>query len=258
MKKIVFIIILLFVAFFYFNSQPKEIITNVNGEEIYISRPYQLVPFKKYPVVMAIPGNGRDARNYYKDDKKGLKFYTHQRDLAVENGSFFVVVSNTKEPWGSDNELKSILKTYELVQHKYPTEKKWTIWGTSEGGVSMNRMVIEYPDKVKSVIGTFPVYDLEDMFDKNQATREIWGTRQEVEKVNPSKYPEKLAKKPYLIFHGNHDEVVPAEHSIELKDELLKNGGEVYLNIVNGGHSSNNMKVYDDKKIKEFLNKNFN
>ncbi|WP_144478110.1 S9 family peptidase [Cytobacillus oceanisediminis] len=257
MKKIVLIVITLFLAFLYFNSQPKDILKVVNGQEVYISRPYQLVPLKRYPVVMAIPGNGRDARNYYKDNKKGLDFYTRQRDLAMQSGAIFVVVSNTSEPWGSNKELQNLIKTYDFVQAKFPVEKKWTIWGTSEGGVSMNRMVIEYPNRVKSVIGTFPVYDLEDMFINNQPTRERWKSKQKVERINPAQFPKKLAKKPYLIFHGKDDEVVPVNHSIRLKNELVKNDGEVYLNIVKGGHSSNNMRLYNDEKIKEFLNKSF-
>lgn len=242
------------IVFYSLNSLPRDRLIRLNGQEVYIATPYSFVNFKERNVVMAIHGNGREARNYFIGDKKGSKFYDHQRDLAVKSGAVFVVVSNGKYTWGTDRGLTSLLKVYNYVQKKYRVKKAWTLWGTSAGGTLANRMVIEHPDLVKNVIGTYPVFDLEDMFSRHPAAQVVWKEADRARAANPALHPDKLAQKRYLIFHGDRDKVVPAEkHSVLLRDTVNRMGGEVKLYIFKGGHYPYKTTRFWDREITDFI-----
>lgn len=206
------------------------------------------------PVLMAIHGSGRSALNYCPDGDKGIPFYVYQRDIALQNGYMFVVVSNGKDTWGTDRGLHRLVGIYMYVREHFNTEKKWTLWATSAGGLQMYRMIREYPEKVDKALGTFPVYDLMEAYEKRKSKNFVWKDPKEFVEVNPAFFPESLTSIPVLIFHGRDDEAVPYKlHSLKLREEVNALGGKVELVIVKGGHSTSNWAMYQKDKINQFL-----
>lgn len=233
----------------------KNILTEVNGSEVFISYPEHVSESYRYPVVMAIHGSGREARSYKPGDEKSVDFYIHQRDLAVENGFMFVVISNGIDTWGTDEGLQNLKGVYDFIRSNFLVKKEWILWATSAGGTLMNRLIKEYPEIVNKAIGTFPVYDIEDSIGRSKGAQKVWsGRKGELLEINPSMYPESLVDVPFLIFHGKDDQVVPPEfHSIRLQNDVNESGGNITLHLVDGGHSTRNWNVYDDDIISAFL-----
>src|SRR5690606_15298034 len=100
----------------------RDTVFSLNGHEVYLAIP----PSDKnvYPVVMAIHGSGREARSYKPNDSKSSPFYIHQRDLAINNGYLFVVVSNGEDTWGTDKGVESLRNVYQYILKNFKVEKK--------------------------------------------------------------------------------------------------------------------------------------
>lgn len=236
----------------------RDTIVKISDQEVYISFPERNVNFASdpYPVLMAIHGNGRSAMSYSPEGEQSVPFYVHQRNLAIENGYLFVVFSNGSDTWGTDHGLKNLLEVYSYIKSNYSVKEKWVLWGTSAGGIQMFRMIAEYPEKIDRVIGTFPVYDLNEAYSHRESSNFIWKTREEFKSINPANFPEKLIGVPMLIFHGRKDQAVPyKKHSLLLKTDVNALGGSVKLRVVNGGHSTSNWNVYKNNQINNFLSK---
>lgn len=236
----------------------EEILTTLNNSDVYIALPPNFDTGKRYPVVMAIHGSGREARSYRseKDDPKGSDFYAHQRDLSIQNGFLFCVISNGQNTWGKEEGSNNLLSLYEFVTQNYFVEEAWVLWAASAGGTLMHQMVRRHPQKVLRCIGTFPVYDLEVEFDILQSCRDVWISKQAINDAdaNPAKWYPALTKTPYLIFHGKDDSAVPiAENSLKLKRDVNRLGGDVVVIAVSGGHSTTNYEVYNDPTISNYL-----
>lgn len=232
-----------------------EWLTQINGREAYIAWPSKALPEgERYPVLMAIHGSGREAGSYMPGHARSKKFYIHQRDLALKKGYLFAVISNGRDTWGTDTGMKNLLALYDRVREKFPTEEKWVLWASSAGGVLMYRMVKEHPEKVRKILGTFPVYDLSDAFRRLESARKAWKEASAFEGINPADDPEALTAVPALIFHGRKDTAVPAGfHSKRLRREVNARGGQVKLHMVRGGHSTENWHLYKDRRILRFL-----
>jgi len=207
------------------------------------------------PVLLALHGSGRHALSY-----RDIPFYSTQRDCALNNGYIFLALSNGPDAWGLDDGLENIVRLYSFVQRRYRVRLKWVLWGTSAGGVMMHRMVREHGEKVQGIIGTFPVYDLEESFNRLPSCRKGWGAnnlkelRRKIHGRNPPQFIEHLAYHEYLIIQGRDDEVVPPElHSIRFRSEVDALGGNVRLVLIDGGHSIENYAVYDHRFIDEYL-----
>jgi predicted esterase len=234
-----------------------ETTTVVSGKTVYIAATENPADHsRKLPVLLALHGSGREALSYKSGEAVSVPFYVHQRDLALACGYLFVSISNGTDTWGRDEGMNALVALYQYLLKTYQIDTKWVLWGSSAGGVLANRMVMEHPNKVKKVIGTFPVYDLVAAYQHLPSAGKAWKTVDEVMLVNPARNPRALIHVPYLIFHGRKDEAVPAgPHSERLKNEVNGAGGQVSLHLVDGGHSTTNFALYDDGIIKAFLSK---
>lgn len=232
---------------------PNERITYVGGRMVYIAWPGR-VPADSVPVLLALHGSGREAESYRPGSPKGVPFYIRQRDLTLKAGYMFVSVSNQKDTWGTDAGLGAAMEVYSFVCNAYKVRRKWTLWGSSAGGVLMNRLVRMHPEMADRALGTFPVYDLRIAFARLKSAREAWGSEDAFVEVNPAGYSAALTRIPYLVFHGTDDQAVPIEaHSERLKEAVNGQGGKVILFPVPGGHNIENFALYDDRVILEFL-----
>lgn len=213
--------------------------------------PEPLKKDKRYPFVVAVHGSNRGAVDY-----KENPFYSRQREIALEKGCIFGVISNGYDTWGTDNGLHNLKLFIEYIKLNYPVKDKVILWATSAGGVLANRLIKENSELVDKVIGTFPVYDLESTF-QLKTCRVAWHSKsieqfkEEIEGKNPPSFVEKLKNTKYYITHGNADTAVPIDtNSIRLKNEL---GDNVYLQIIDGGvHSTANFDFYGDAVKKAF------
>lgn len=258
MKKSGVIVLILVFGIKSLSAQAAEAklvdtLITIDGKEVYISFPLGIKG--KRNVIMAIHGSGREALSYDPNSKKSSPFYVHQRDIAVDNGFLFVVISNGANTWGTDEGLKGLESLYHYICNKYAVKKKWCLWATSAGGVLLARFIKSNPEKVDRAVGTFPVYDLKYEYVHLKSAYKAWGTDTSmVEKVNPVNYPQVFVNVPYLIFHGKSDNAVPLDvNSVRLQRDVNSIGGDVILDVVAGGHSTNNWNVYNDKVIINFL-----
>lgn len=228
----------------------------LDGRQTYIAwrPPLKGTSDKRVRVLLAIHGSGREAVSYKPDHPASVPFYVHQRDLALEAGYIFVAISNGADTWGTDKGMHALLKVYDHIQNEFRAESQWVVWASSAGGVLAHRLVKEHAEKVRKVLGTFPVYDLGQSFDRLASARKAWGNREAADLHNPANTPQALRSVPYLVFHGSADEAVPAGlHSERLCREVNEAGGNVRLHLVSGGHSTANFALYDDPVIKAFL-----
>ncbi len=211
-------------------------------------------PARPAAVLLALHGSGRSADSYASTGAQSVPFYVHQRDLALTAGYLFVSISNGKDTWGTDEGMNAILNLVSFVKKEYEVKEKWTLWASSAGGVMLGRIIKESPGLVCKAVGTFPVYDLKDSYQNLKSAREAWTSAEAFSKIDPSAYPEAFAGIPYLVFHGSDDKAVPLEkHSVRLQKEVNALGGKVSLQVVPGGHSTQNFSLYNDDLILEFL-----
>ncbi len=226
----------------------------LNGRQVYIAWRGE-IHHKPVPVLLALHGSGRSAESYASGSSQSVPFYVHQRDLALQAGYLFVSISNGKDTWGTDEGMNAILDLVRFVKKEYKVEEKWTLWASSAGGVMLGRIVRYHPDLVCKALGTFPVYDLADSYQNLKSAREAWTSAEAFTRIDPSGYPGAFVKIPYLVFHGSEDKAVPLDrHSERLQKEVNALGGKVSLQVVDGGHSTQNFNLYDDDLILRFLN----
>ena len=207
---------------------------------VYIAEPVCEYSF----AVIAVHGSGRGALDY-----KNTPFYARQRDICIENGCLFATISNRSDTWGINDGLYNVNLLVDYIISNYPVKTKVELWATSAGGTLTNRMVIENPEKVELVIGTFPVYDLKAAFELNSC-KNAWKDKAE-KPVDIPEFSDLLKTVNYYITHGDNDDVVPLEkHSLKLSMDL---GDNVYLEIIKGGeHSTDNYAFYGKAVEKAF------
>jgi|GEM_PF-1717409 len=208
-------------------------------------------------VVFALHGSGRQARSYRDGDPASSAFYCYQKELALEAGCLFAVVSNGTDTWGTKAGLATVAAAYTYIRRHYNVKSQWTFWATSAGGALLSRILMEKPAMVKKAVGTFPVYDMDDSYKRLASARNTWDALKTEERMyDPKEHPEVFSGVPYLIFHGRADVAVPVErHSAQLFETLKRAGKQkdLKLYIVDGGHHTSNWAVYDKKRILKFI-----
>ena len=144
---------------------------------------------------------------------------------------------------------KDIVKAIEVVQQKYPAQKRCAI-GASYGGYSALMLSILHPDLIDCVVARFGIYDLPLMFNEsNVKTSEEWLEKIEntVGEYNENLFdisPVYLARKiekPLLLTAGYDDDVATFEHTSRLDYVLTKLGKpfeHVYYKHTGHGHST--------------------
>ena len=188
----------------------------------------------KLPVVIAVHGSGRGAPDYWQ-----TPFYSRQREIALEHGCLFAVVSNGTDTWGLDDGLYNLQLLLQYLSDHYEIAEKVVLWATSAGGVLAHRLAYACPERIAAVIGTFPVYDLAREFRVLPSCGKAWGAEEEaafLEKIagkNPPEFGNHLQGIPFFLSHGDSDEAVPLEdHSQAMAREL---GSGVHLEVIPGG-----------------------
>ena len=194
-------------------------------------------------VVLALHGSGRGIADY-----RTVPFYMKQLEISVNYGYAFAVLENGPDTYGTDDGVHNTDIAVKYLQNKFGTERI-IFWATSAGGACAFRYIIEHPNTISAVIGTFPVVDLKSAFTVLSSCRRAWHAEnmtleeysKKIEHKNPADAIEKLSGIPMYIAHGRMDKAVPFESN----SALLAKAGAVIHELKDGIHSTDDMRYYD-------------
>jgi len=197
------------------------------------------------PVVLALHGSGRGI-----DDYHSHPFYMRQRDLCLEYGYTFAVLQNGPDTYGTDEGLHNTALAAEMLLNHWTSQRSLLLWATSAGGVCAFRYAAGNPEKVRGIIGTFPVVDLESVFPVLSSCRAAYSLTEnefetfaiQIQGKNPAELLPRLRQIPMYIAHGTRDRAVPYRDNALLLSE--KAGAHLYT-IENGVHGTADFRYYD-------------
>lgn len=197
------------------------------------------------PVVLALHGSGRGI-----DDYHTVPFYMRQRDLCLEYGYTFAVLQNGPDTYGTDEGLHNTALAAEELLNRWTEQKSLLLWATSAGGVCAFRYAAANPDKIRGIIGTFPVVDLENVFPILASCRAAYGMRENqaeefaarIRGKNPAGMLALLRQIPLYIAHGTADRAVPYPQNAHL---LATEASAHLYTIEDGVHGTADFRYYD-------------
>lgn len=231
-------------------------IEGANGKKIhvFIVKPYNFDPAKKYPLIVNVHGG---PQMQWADAFRG--------DWQVYPGAGYVVAfpnPHGSTGYGQDftdaiskdwngKVIEDIIKvTRHLATLVYVDANRIGAMGWSYGGYVMNWLQGHNPDNLfKCLVSMMGVYDLRSMFG---ATEELWFPEWDLggqpwnstlyQTMSPSNYVENF-QTPMLVLTGERDYRVPYTQSLQLFTDLQKMGVESRLIIFkNDGHWPNAVK----------------
>lgn len=199
---------------------------------------------KRIPWVLACHGSGREAASY-----RDVPFYRRQRDIALAAGCAFAACDMGPDTYGTPHGLALLEAFYVEVTQCLPLNGMTALWGSSAGGCSMLRFAMTHPERVRLLLGTFPVIDLRTVLHLG-SMRSAWGGGDDatllaaVSADNPMEHPEKIPPVPIVIAHGRNDKAVPIKKNALALQRAL--GEErVRLFITEDEHSTQAFGLYE-------------
>jgi len=221
----------------------------VDGVEIKLDIYYPNFSISKIPCIVYVHGGA-----FVTGSKENILKYPEL--YILRNFSFMIVSINYrlapeyKFP-SPIEDVKSAIRFLRKESEKYGIDiNNIGTFGTSAGGhlVSLlgttnndtifnNGENLEFPSSVKFVIDYFGPTDLTKMPDKDRLIN-VFGLIEDENllKFSPISYVSK-DDPPFLIIHGEKDDVVPFEQGEILYNELSKYGIKVkFIKVKNGGH----------------------
>lgn len=173
---------------------------------------------------------------------------------------FYVCGVNVGESHGSPDGRKVYSEFHQHVVREYKLESKARLLAQSRGGLMMYNWAAENPDKVRCIVGIYPVCDLRSYPGLKNAAGAYGMTPVELEKQltqhNPIDRLESLAKAkvPILHVHGNADTVVPLEKNSQiLLDRYTALGGKMKLIVVPGKGHAEIPEYFQEPRLVQFL-----
>jgi len=197
------------------------------------------------PVVLALHGSGRGI-----DDYHTVPFYMRQRDLCLEYGYTFAVLQNGPDTYGTEEGLHNTVLAAEELLKRWTSQQSLILWATSAGGVCAFRYAARNPERVRGILGTFPVVDLLNVFPILTSCRAAYGRTEneseafaeQIREKNPAGFLFRLRQIPMYIAHGTADRAVPYRDNALLLHE--KTGAHLYT-IEDGVHGTADFRYYD-------------
>ena len=249
---------------------PREFSTiSINGNDLnmYMIKPKNFDPSKKYPLLMyqySGPGS-QSVVNRWMGDRD----YWHQQ-LAYE-GYIIVCVDGRGTGFkGADFKKSTYLNLvkYEtedqiaaaekLSELPYIDENRTGIWGWSFGGHMATNCLLKGSDVFEMAIAVAPVTSWR--FYDTIYTERFMRTPQEnpggYDENSPLNYPE-LLQGDYLLVHGSGDDNVHAQHSMRMIEALVQANKQFDWAIYpdkNHGIYGGNTRVHLYNKMTDFAN----
>ncbi len=177
----------------------------------------------------------------------------------LESG-FYVGGVNVGESYGSPAGRKAYAEFHQHVVREYKLESKARLLAQSRGGLMMYNWAVEHPDKVRCIVGIYPVCDLRSYPGLKNAAGAYGLTPAELEKQlaqhNPIDRLEPLAKAgvPILHIHGDADGVVPVEKNSKIVlDRYTAMGGKMKLITIRGKGHAEIPEYFREPQLVQFL-----
>lgn len=177
----------------------------------------------------------------------------------LERG-FYVGGINVGESYGSPAGRKAFSDFHQHVVREFKLEAKARLLAQSRGGLMLYNWAAENPDKVRCIVGIYPVCDLRSYPGLNKAAGAYELSPEELEKQltlhNPIDRLAPLVKAGVPIFHihGNADTVVPLEKNSQiLLDRYRKLGGKMELIVVPGKGHAEILEYFQEPRLVQFL-----
>lgn len=207
-------------------QRPQQLVKQVEIKMdylLYLPDDYGKQQDKKYPLILFLHGAGERGTDVNLVKKHGPpKLVDGKTQLAVAN---FIVVSPQCKPnqWWQPHEVIALL---DEVSQKYPVDPdRVYLTGLSMGGFGTWETASRYTDRFAAIA---PICGGGDPR-RVRSLRDV----------------------PTWVFHGDKDEVVPVQRSIEMVDALKKLGNEAkFTRYPEAGHDSwtetyNNPELYE-------------
>ena len=173
---------------------------------------------------------------------------------------FYVGGVNVGESYGSPAGRKAFSSFHQHVVRQYKLDRKAGLLAQSRGGLMLYNWATENPDKVRCIVGIYPVCDLRSYPGLKRAALAYGMTAEELEKQlaehNPIERLKPLAKAgiPILHIHGNADRVVPLEKNSQVvHDRYHALGGDIKLIIVPGKGHAEIPEYFREPRLVQFL-----
>lgn len=255
-------------------SKTKTVIASMRDDykvQTYVNLPVDYDPEKSYPLVV-IPHGGPWARDYWELDDFTQYFASR---------GFITVRINFRGSTGFGKEhvmaginsldqvmIDDIVDATNFIKDRYKVaDDDVHIFGHSYGGYAAYMSVIRYPEVYRSAVAVSAPTDIRDwlkMQRKQDAdySVEFWnaalGSKKSkyLQKVSPINYAEYI-ERPFLIFHGKYDEIIPVEQAEDMAKEMERYDKNVQLEVLHtSGHSirDNNVLGYVLDRSIDFFN----
>lgn len=231
---------------------PKATGIHPGQGEAYIALPD--VSEGKKPLVLAFHGSGREALSY-----RDVPFYTRQRDIALNCGYAFAVVSNGPDTFGLDAGYQNTELLYEYMMNHHKIHNTVALWGSSAGGLMMQRFFRAQPLRTAVLLGTFPIFDplsmppLHSMMQAFDA-KSPEELQEKTIFLSPCKYPQDIYhQKAIVVAHGTDDLTVPVAQSRAWLAQTQRYGGEMTLVEKSGGHNTDNIALHNTTAFADAL-----
>ncbi len=173
---------------------------------------------------------------------------------------FTVAGVNVGESYGSPAGRKIFSEFYDHVVKEHKLDARANLLAQSRGGLMLYNWAVENPEKVRVIVGIYPVCDLRSYPGIQTAAGAYGLTAAELEKQlarhNPIDRLEALAraKVPVLHIHGDSDKVVPLEaNSKALAQRYAALGGPVRLIVVPGKGHAEIAEFFQEPRIVQFF-----
>ncbi len=178
---------------------------------------------------------------------------------------FHVAGVNVGESYGSPAGRRAFSEFHQHLVREYKLDTKASLLAQSRGGLMLYNWAAENPEKVRCIVGIYPVCDLRSYPGLKNAAGAYGLTPAELEKHlaqhNPIDRLEPLAKAgvPILHIHGDADRVVPLEKNSQVVlDRYRALGGKMQLIVVPGkGHAEIPAYFQEPRLVQFVLNGNF-
>lgn len=164
------------------------------------------------------------------------------------------------ESYGSPAGRKVFSEFHQQVVNQFKLESKARLVAQSRGGLMLYNWAAENPDKVRCIVGIYPVCDLRSYPGLKQAAGAYGLSPERLEeqlsKHNPIDRLEPLAKAgvPILHVHGDSDKVVPLEKNSQIiSDRYTVLGGKMKLIIVPGKGHAEIPEYFQEARLVQFL-----
>ncbi len=202
----------------------KKVISNCQEIHYLLYTPKDLDPEKNYPLLLFLHGGGESG-----DSIERVKTHGPPKLIAAGKEFPFYVLSpqNPHEKGFHDDRIIEKLLT-QLIDSLNVDSFRIYLAGLSCGGYGAWRLAINNPDRFAAMISICAA-------------------------SIPIVYLDELTNLPIWLFHGEKDEAVPVELSIEAYEELKSLGGNVKLTLYPEANHDSWTETFENDSIYSWL-----